>query len=80
MAAIADTPRAAERMRRLERLWHEPDGVLGWLTTTDHKRIGLMYLWATLIFFGAGGIDFSALRSEERRVEKECRSRWSQYH
>src|SRR5690349_12169620 len=64
MAAIADTPRAAERMRRLERLWHEPDGVLGWLKTTDHKRIGLMYLWATLIFFGAGGVEALLVRTQ----------------
>src|SRR3712207_9494275 len=28
---------------------------------------------------GAGG-DEAALRSEERRVGKECRSRWSPYH
>ena len=26
------------------------------------------------------GTDFSAERSEERRVGKECRSRWSPYH
>ena len=25
-------------------------------------------------------MDFSDLRSEERRVGKECRSRWSPYH
>ena len=25
-------------------------------------------------------IEFSLLRSEERRVGKECRSRWSPYH
>src|SRR5260221_11984071 len=28
----------------------------------------------------AGTPDFDALRSEERRVGKECRSRWSPYH
>ena len=28
----------------------------------------------------AGIIGFSAFRSEERRVGKECRSRWSPYH
>src|SRR5438874_3562903 len=27
-----------------------------------------------------GGGDIVALRSEERRVGKECRSRWSPYH
>ena len=38
---------------RLERLWADRPGVLGWLTTTDHKRIGLLYLWTTLTFFAA---------------------------
>ena len=27
-----------------------------------------------------GGYNFATLRSEERRVGKECRSRWSPYH
>src|SRR5690242_2349200 len=27
-----------------------------------------------------GGYDGSGIRSEERRVGKECRSRWSPYH
>ena len=26
------------------------------------------------------GYDFASVRSEERRVGKECRSRWSPYH
>ena len=26
------------------------------------------------------GLKFSLMRSEERRVGKECRSRWSPYH
>lgn len=30
------------------------DGVLGWLITYDHKRIGLMYLVALLTWFAAG--------------------------
>jgi cytochrome c oxidase subunit I+III len=64
MAAIADTPQARERMERLERIWREPDGVLGWLRTTDHKRIGLMYLVATLIFFAAGGVEALLVRTQ----------------
>ena len=27
-----------------------------WVTTVDHKRIGILYLWTTLLFFAAGGI------------------------
>ena len=26
-------------------------GLLGWLTSTDHKRIGLMYFYAMTVFF-----------------------------
>jgi cytochrome c oxidase subunit I len=26
-----------------------------WLTTVDHKRIGIMYIWTALAFFAAGG-------------------------
>ena len=29
---------------------------------------------------GAGGVGVIRIRSEERRVGKECRSRWSPYH
>ena len=34
------------------------------------------------IFYGGKGINVSTIlnRSEERRVGKECRSRWSPYH
>ena len=35
---------------------------------------------AVLRLLLAERLDFSAVRSEERRVGKECRSRWSPYH
>ena len=34
----------------------------------------------TLAAMKAAGYDGIELRSEERRVGKECRSRWSPYH
>jgi cytochrome c oxidase subunit 1 len=39
-------------------------GVWSWLTTVDHKRIGLMYLVSTFIAFMAGGLFALALRLE----------------
>src|SRR5205823_6054328 len=39
-------------------------GLLGWLTTTDHKRIGLLYFFTSLTFFGAGGVEALLLRSQ----------------
>ena len=45
------------------------------LAATDMlHRMGLNLPWNTRL------IDLSMLRSEERRVGKECRSRWSPYH
>jgi cytochrome c oxidase subunit I+III len=55
---------ATGRLTRLERQWQSRPGILGWLTTTDHKRIGILYFWTTLVFFGAGGIEAVAMRTQ----------------
>ena len=55
---------AARRVELLERIWEERPGILGWLTTVDHKRIGLMYFFATLVFFGAGGVEALLMRTQ----------------
>ncbi len=34
----------------------EYTGLLSWLLTTDHKKIGIMYLIFTVLFFFAGGV------------------------
>jgi cytochrome c oxidase subunit I+III len=48
----------------LERVWEARPGVLGWLTTVDHKRIGLLYFWTTLVFFALGGIEALLMRTQ----------------
>src|SRR5690349_20323512 len=62
--SVLDTPAGRRVSERLEQVWTERPGVLGWLTTTDHKRIGLMYLFASLIMFGAGGIEALVMRTQ----------------
>jgi cytochrome c oxidase subunit 1 len=42
----------------------EPRGLKSWLLTRDHKRIGLMYLFAIMFFFMVGGIFAILLRLE----------------
>ena len=37
-------------------------GWLEWLTTTDHKKIGIMYLFATFVFFIIGGAEALVMR------------------
>ena len=39
-------------------------GILSWLFTLDHKRIGLMYMFTVLSFFLVGGIFAIVLRTE----------------
>ena len=61
---MATTERGARRLNtpaRPEVVMHglkqRPGGWLDWLTTTDHKKIGIMYLFATFIFFILGGAE-----------------------
>src|SRR5919198_996120 len=63
MASIA-SPRARERLDRLERIWEEPRGIVGWLTTVDHKRIGLMFFLTSVVFFAAGGVEALLIRTQ----------------
>lgn len=42
----------------------EPKGLKSWLLTYDHKRIGLMYLFAIFLFFAIGGLFAMLLRLE----------------
>ncbi len=70
MSATLERP-ALERVERLERIWAERPGALGWLTTTDHKRVGLLYFWTTLAFFGAGGIEALLMRTQLNSPEND---------
>jgi len=39
-------------------------GILKWLLTTDHKLIGVMYLWFSFTFFAIGGIFALLMRAQ----------------
>ena len=41
-----------------------PPGMMGWLTTTNHKDIGTLYLWFSLIMFFAAGSMAMLIRAE----------------
>jgi cytochrome c oxidase subunit I+III len=67
--SVIDTAAGRRVSERLERIWTERGGVLGWLTTTDHKRIGLLYLFASLLLFAAGGVEALLMRTQLIRPE-----------
>jgi cytochrome c oxidase subunit 1 len=55
MATTVLTPRAATYPRF---------GIWEWITTTDHKKIGILYVTTAFIFFLAGGLLAMLIRSE----------------
>src|SRR5438309_1005683 len=67
-------PEGLARVRRLEAIWEERPGILGWLTTTDHKRIALLYLFTTLVFFAAGGVEALLIRTQLARPNERVLS------
>ncbi len=43
---------------------HHPGGIMRWITTTNHKDIGTLYLWFSFIMFLAGGCLALTIRTE----------------
>ncbi len=42
----------------------EKTGLWSWLTTTDHKRIAVLYLYSSLFFFLVGGLEAILIRAQ----------------
>jgi len=69
LAGLRTRVREAAAQQRIALLYRHPEPDRLWSTAASHR------LWERR----PGDGDF-AVRSEERRVGKECRSRWSPYH
>jgi cytochrome c oxidase subunit I len=54
----------AERIPRPYRADWRRGRVTSWLTTVDHKRIGILYICTSLVFFGIGGILALLIRTQ----------------
>nr|WP_205603885.1 cytochrome aa3 quinol oxidase subunit I [Bacillus mesophilus] len=55
-------------LKKWKYLWRE------WLTTVDHKRIGIMYIIAAVLMFFRGGIDGLLMKAQTSRPEMELLS------
>lgn len=55
MAAHAAHAHGAHKVKRYR-------GIMDWLTTVDHKKIGILYLIAGALFFGVGGLEAVLIR------------------
>jgi cytochrome c oxidase subunit I len=59
---IGSAPAGSPAEARLAELWESAPGWRGWLSTVDHKTIGIRYLVTAFIFLLMGGIEALVMR------------------
>ncbi len=64
MATVTQAP-----PRVVRRPAEAPTGLWSWLTTVDHKRIGILYGVSSFLFFLAGGVDALIIRLQLGKPE-----------
>jgi cytochrome c oxidase subunit 1 len=69
MTVLDDRPVAAGEPGESEQA-HEPTGLLRWLTSTDHKTIGIAYMVTAFTFFLIGGVMALMLRAQLAQPEQ----------
>src|SRR3712207_5304688 len=60
MASIAE---------RLEAIWLDKPGLAAFISTVDHKRIGMRYFYTGMVFFVLGGIEALLMRIQLTTAE-----------
>jgi cytochrome c oxidase subunit I len=63
-------PPGSDAEIRLARLWETAPGWQGWLSTVDHKTIGLRYLVTAFVFLLLGGIEALIMRLQLARPDQ----------
>src|SRR6476646_7302283 len=58
---MTDVPLVPEVAEPLPRLG-EPEGLLAWVASADHKQVAIMYLVGSLFFFAVGGLEAMVMR------------------
>ncbi|MGH7523698.1 MAG: cytochrome c oxidase subunit I [Gemmatimonadales bacterium] len=56
-------------VHRLTDLWELPRNWLAWLTTVDHKQLGVRYIVTSCVFLALGGIEALVMRLQLARPE-----------
>ncbi|GBG12833.1 cytochrome c oxidase subunit I [Novimethylophilus kurashikiensis] len=60
--AVVKEQYGSRTAERLEEIWKTEAGVGGWLSTVDHKKIGLRYLVTSFLFLVLGGVEALIMR------------------
>src|SRR4051794_41735422 len=55
---------AAHLDQKVEHAWKEKPGIAGYLSTVNHKRLGMRYIYTAFAFFFAAGIMALVMRTQ----------------
>ena len=55
---------SAEEDKRIEHVWSDRPGLLGFFTTVDHKRLGIRYIVTSFVFFFIAGVLALVMRAQ----------------
>jgi cytochrome c oxidase subunit I+III len=74
-ARLRSEETSTEKERRFERLletvWADEPGLRGWLTTVDHKRVGIRYIATAIIWFALAGVLALLMRLQLMRPDND---------
>ncbi|HEX2027413.1 MAG TPA: cytochrome c oxidase subunit I [Nitriliruptorales bacterium] len=66
---MTSTLERATTHERLDRIWSDKPGLVGFFSSVDHKRVGRRYLVTSLTFFVLGGIQALMMRTQLAQPE-----------
>jgi cytochrome c oxidase subunit I len=67
---IASATYDSQTAKELEEIWKTEPGIRGWLSTVDHKKIGIRYLITAFAFLIIGGLEALVLRVQLARPDQ----------
>ncbi|MDQ3946716.1 MAG: cytochrome c oxidase subunit I [Actinomycetota bacterium] len=71
MTSVDERDWKATLAERLDANWAERPGLASWISTVDHKRIGMRYFYTGMVFLLLGGIESLLLRAQLADAELE---------
>jgi cytochrome c oxidase subunit I len=78
IADVERTPRIAAETpalgREFEEIWKTEPGLRGWLSTVDHKEIGIRYIITAFVFLILGGLEALVMRIQLARPDQHLMS------
>ncbi|HEV3400885.1 MAG TPA: cytochrome c oxidase subunit I [Acidimicrobiales bacterium] len=64
MTTVVEPGPKEELSEELDETWHAPRGLGEWISTVDHKRIGMRYFYTGMVFFVIGGVQSLLMRMQ----------------